>query len=118
MKPVSSKLIFAEVASEVGFRCIHTLFNAAYRDMECFNQLQMHHCFDILNIKHWILILKIILKTKIDFKCEIKISSRWQKVTGNKWVIVTEPNHLNDWIIQERITLMLLRDAKQRCGCL
>ncbi len=37
MKPVSSKLLFAEV-----FRCIHTLFNAAYKDMECFNQLQMH----------------------------------------------------------------------------
>ncbi len=42
MKPVSSKLIFAEVASEVAFRCIYTLFNAAQRDMECFNQLQMH----------------------------------------------------------------------------
>ncbi len=40
----------------------------------------------------------------IDFKCEIKIASRWQKLTGNKWVIATEPNHLNDWIIQERIT--------------
>ncbi len=50
------------------------------------------------------MIFKIILKTKIDFKCEIKIASRWQKLTGNKWVIATEPNHLNDWIIQERIT--------------
>ncbi len=39
MKPVSTKLIFEEVASEVAF----TLFNAAQRDMECFNmQLQMH----------------------------------------------------------------------------
>ncbi len=30
----------------------------------------------------------------IDFKCKIKTTSRWQKVTGNKWVIATEPNHL------------------------
>ncbi len=44
MKPESTKLIFAEVASEVAFRCIYTLFNAAQRDMECFNlQLQMHN---------------------------------------------------------------------------
>ncbi len=44
MKPVSTKLIFAEVAYEVAFRCIYTLFNAAQRDMECFNlQLQMHN---------------------------------------------------------------------------
>ncbi len=50
--------------------------------MESFNQLQMH----ILNKKYLILIFKIILKTKIDFKCEIKFASRWQKVTGNKWV--------------------------------
>ncbi len=39
---------------------------------------------------------------KIDFKCEIKTTSRWQKVTVNKWVIATEPNHLNSWFIQER----------------
>ncbi len=117
MKPVLSKWIFAEFASEVAFRYIYILFNAAQRDIECFNQLQMHN-FWHLNIKHWILIFKIILKTKIDFKCEIKIASRLQKVTGNKWVTATEPNHLNDWIIQERITVMLLRDTKQRCGCL
>ncbi len=49
------------------------------------------------------MIFKIILKTKIDFKCEIKIASRWQKVTGNKWVTWIEPNNLKDWIIQERI---------------
>jgi len=43
MKPVLSKLISAEVASEVAFGCIYTL-NAAHRDIECFNlQLQMHH---------------------------------------------------------------------------
>ncbi len=42
MKPVSSKLIFAEVSSEVAFRCIYTLFNAAQREMECFNQLEMY----------------------------------------------------------------------------
>ncbi len=41
---------------------------------------------------------------KIDFKCEIKIASRWQHVTVNKWVVATEPNHLKDWIIQEWIT--------------
>ncbi len=37
------------------------------------------------------------------FKCEIKFklnycASRWQQVTFNKWVIATEPNHLN-WLI-------------------
>ncbi len=43
MKRVLSKLIFAEVASEVAFRCIYTL-NAAQRDIECFNlQLQMQN---------------------------------------------------------------------------
>ncbi len=50
MKPVLSKVIFAEVASEVAFRCIYTLFNADQRDIECFNQLQMHHLF--LHFKH------------------------------------------------------------------
>ncbi len=35
----------------------------------------------------------------MDFKCEIKFASSWQKVTGNKWVTATEPNHLNEWII-------------------
>ncbi len=38
----------------------------------------------------------MILKTKIDFKCEIKFASRWQKVTGNKWVTAIEQNHLNN----------------------
>ncbi len=43
MKTVLSKLFFAEIASEVAFRCIYTL-NAAQRDIECFNlQLQMQH---------------------------------------------------------------------------
>ncbi len=51
---------------------------------------------------------------KIDFKCEIKTTSRWQKVTVNKWVIATEPNHLNGWFIQERITVMLLKQSKNR----
>ncbi len=36
------------------------------------------------------------------YKCEIKSASRWQQVTVNKWVITTEPNHLNDWFIQEQ----------------
>ncbi len=35
------------------------------------------------------------------FKCEIKTAIRWQQVTVNKWVITSEPNHLNDWFIQE-----------------
>ncbi len=35
----------------------------------------------------------------------------------NKWVIASEPNHLNDWFIQERISVMLLRDTKQCCSC-
>ncbi len=39
-----NKLIFAEVASEVAFICIYTLFNADPRDMECSDlQLQMHN---------------------------------------------------------------------------
>ncbi len=33
-------------------------------------------------------------KKKRYFECEIKIASRWQQVTDNKWVIATEPNHL------------------------
>ncbi len=57
------------------------------------------------------------LNNKKYFKCEIKTSSRWQRVTVNKWVIVIEPNHLNEWFIQERITIMLLRDTKQCCDC-
>ncbi len=56
-----------------------------------------------------------------NFKCEIKTVSRWQQVTVNKWVIAIEPNHLNEWLmirmIQERVTVMLRRDAKQCCDC-
>ncbi len=33
-------------------------------------------------------------------------ASRWQQVALNKWVIAIEPNHLNDWFIQERNTVM------------
>ncbi len=47
-------------------------------------------------------------------KCDIKTTSRGQQVTVNKWVIVIEPNQWNGGFIQERITVMLLRDAKQR----
>ncbi len=47
MKIVSTKLIFAEV-----LECIYTLFNAAERDMECFNlQLQMHNIFIFETLK-------------------------------------------------------------------
>ncbi len=53
------------------------------------------------------------------FEYEIKIISRWQQVTVNKWVIATEPNHLNSWFIQElNNIILLLRDAKQCCSCL
>ncbi len=49
MKPVSTKLIFSEISFEVAFRCIYILFNAAQRDMECFDlQLQMHNVFIFL----------------------------------------------------------------------
>ncbi len=48
-------------------------------------------------ITHWY------LNNKRYIECEIKTTNRWQQVSVNKWVIVIEPNHLNDWIIQERI---------------
>ncbi len=90
MKPVLLTLICRSCI----WRCIYTLFNAAQSDLTSYKW----SFFDILNIKHWILIFTIIKKMKIDFKCEIN------HVTINKWVVATEPNHLNDWIIQERIT--------------
>ncbi len=43
MKSVSSRWISAEAASEG----VYTLFNAAQRDIEGFNQLQMHHCLTL-----------------------------------------------------------------------
>ncbi len=65
------------------------------QDTNTFNlQLQMHsYGFYILNIKLWILIFEIIKKMKVTFRSEIKTASRWQQVTVNKVVIVTE------WII-------------------
>ncbi len=51
------------------------------------------------------------LNNKRYFECEI------EQVTDNKWFIVIEPNHLNDWFIQEQITVMMLRDTKQCCSC-
>ncbi len=69
------------------------------QNMNAFN-LQLHvQCFDIVNIKRWIMIFTIIKKMKIYFKCEIKTASRWQQVIVNKWVIVIEPNHLNGLLI-------------------
>ncbi len=83
MKPVSTKLIFAEVACEVAFRCIYTLFNAAQRDMECFNlQLQMHNV--------WILIFEIILKWKDALNVKLKSS-----VGGSKSLLTSESLRLN-----------------------
>ncbi len=65
------------------------------QNMNAFN-LQLHmQCFDILNIKRWILIFTIILTMKRYFKCEIKTASRWQQVIVKKWVIAIEQNHLN-----------------------
>ncbi len=46
-----------------------------------------------------------------------KTASRWQQVPVNKRVIAIELNHLTGWFIQERNTAMLLKDAKQRRGC-
>ncbi len=51
------------------------------------------------------------------YPCGDILSSRWQQVPVNKGVIAIEPNHLNGWFIQERNTVMWLRDAKQCCGC-
>ncbi len=44
-------------------------------------------------------------------KNEIKTASRWKQVTVNKRVIAIEPNKLNGWFIQERNTIILLREA-------
>ncbi len=41
----------------------------------------------------------------------------WTESLWLNRIIVIEPNHLNDWFIQERITVMLLRDTKQCCSC-
>ncbi len=50
------------------------------------------------------LIFKIFFKKllKSYVKCKIKTAIRCQQVTDNEWVIATEPNHLNDWFIQEQ----------------
>ncbi len=49
---------------------------------------------------------EIIYKKWRYFICEIKTANRWQYVSVNKWVIAIEPNHLNSWFIQERITVI------------
>ncbi len=36
----------------------------------------------------------------------------------DKWVIATEQNHLNGWLVQKLNIVMLLRDANQCCSCL
>ncbi len=46
--------------------------------------------FDVLNIKHRILIFKIILKMKIDFKSEIK-----SPADGNTSLLTSESLQLN-----------------------
>ncbi len=56
--------------------------------------------------------LLAVLISHLKYKCEIKTVSRCQQVTVNNAVIAIEPNHLNGWFIQERNTIMLLKDAK------
>ncbi len=68
---------------------------------------------EMLNTHIW----NYLEKWKDTLKCKTKSASRWHQVTV-KWVIAIEPNHLNGWFIQERNTVMLLRDMKQRYGCL
>ncbi len=120
MKPVSTKLIFAEV--EVAFTLCLDVFT------HCLMQLRgtwsaltcSYKCIMFWYFKHKTLNPDIwnYFKMKRYFECEIKTASRWQQVTVNKWVIATEPNHLNGWFIQERNNIiMLLRDAKQCCSC-
>ncbi len=74
-----------------------------------------YKCIMFWYFKHKILNTDIwnYFKIKRYFECEIKIASRWQQVTVNKWVIATEPNHLNGWFIQEWNNI-----AKQWCSCL
>ncbi len=55
-----------------------------------------YKCIMFRYFKHKILNTDIwnYFKMKRYFKCKMKTTSRWQKVTGNKWVIATVPNHL------------------------
>ncbi len=119
MKPVSTKLIFAEVASEwhldVFSHCLMQL-RGTWSALTCSYKCIMFWYFIhiTLNTDIW-----NYFKMKRYFECEIKITGRWQQVSVNKWVIATEPNHLNGWFIQERNNIvLLLRDAKQCCSCL
>ncbi len=107
MKSVLTKLIFALQRKQKLHQKWHldAFTHCLMQDSSAFNlQIQMRwYGFDILNIKLLILIFEIIKKKmKIYFKCEIKTASRWQQVTVNKWVIGTEPNHLNYWFIREQ----------------
>ncbi len=63
------------------------MFNAGH---ERFNlQLQMHKsCFDIINIKRWILIFEMIEIRKRYFKYQTKTGSRWQQVTVDSEAVV------------------------------
>ncbi len=59
------------------------------------------------------IILKLFKKWKDTLNVKLK-----PPVGGSKSIIniVTEPNHLNGWFIQEQNTVKLLRDAKLFCG--
>ncbi len=102
MKPVSTKWIFAEVASEwhldVFTHCLMQL-RGTWSALTC-----SYKCIMFWYLKHKTLNTDIwnYFKIKRYFECEIKTASRWQQVTVNKWVIATEPNHLNGWFIQEQ----------------
>ncbi len=44
------------------------------------------------------------------FKCEMKTAVRWQQLAVSE--ILTEPNHLNGWFIQEQSTVMCCSETQ------
>ncbi len=68
---------------------VFTLFNAAQRDIECFNQLQMHI---FLHFKHKTLNTDIYnyFKNENKLKCEIK-----SPVGGRKSLVISDSLRLN-----------------------
>ncbi len=77
--------------SWIAFRCIYMQLRGTGSALTC-----TYKCIMFWYFKHKTLNTDIwnYLKMKRYFECEIKIASRWQQVTVNKWVIATEPNHL------------------------
>ncbi len=65
--------------------------------------------FDFPDLNSWLI------------KCGIKTTNKWQQITVNKSVTAIDPNNLYDWIIQERITVMIFVgeiEQKQAIWCL